>query len=82
MAAIGVSTPMAVPQWFHCGTVAGMGTRTRDIHWRLDPAVVRRLEEIAFSQGVSVSSLANTILDKALNTPAASDEREARTCVH
>lgn len=36
--------------------------RTRPVHWRLAPSVVRALEETAYANGVSVAYLANYYL--------------------
>lgn len=41
-------------------------TRTRDVHWRLDPKVVQALQERAFQANVSVALLVNSVLDRVL----------------
>jgi hypothetical protein len=52
-------------------------TRTRDVHWRLDPQVVRRLEEIAYANGVSVSHAANYLLGH-VTRPGADEQEKAK----
>jgi hypothetical protein len=52
-----------------------VNTRTRDVHWRLDPAVVRRLEELAYASGVSTSFAANYLLGNAVRSEAPEDQK-------
>jgi hypothetical protein len=53
-------------------------TRTRDVHWRLDPKVVQRLQELAYDNGVSVSFAANYYLDNATWPDAPEDTKVIR----
>jgi hypothetical protein len=49
--------------------------RTRDVHWRLDPEVVKALEEVASQNGTSVSYAANYLLANSVRPDLPAAER-------